>query len=277
MKVSLIVAVYKDIEALSLIVESLKQQTYKNFELVVAEDNDSPEMRAYIDSIRGITVTHVFQEDISVRKSRSQNNGIVKSTGEYLIFIDGDCIPYSTFIERHVQLAEEGCVISGRRVNLGPKYAALLRKGLLSPLELEKTFLFRYPLIASDALEKHTEAGFSIDPHGLLYTLFFRHRKSNTSILGCNFSCFKKDMMAINGFDEGYGSSPLSDDTDLQWRLEGLGLKIKSCKNIANVFHLYHTRKASQSDPETIEALWTRFHQNKAEKRFVCEIGLNTH
>ena len=32
MKVSVIIAVYKDVEALELIIESLKNQTYKNFE-----------------------------------------------------------------------------------------------------------------------------------------------------------------------------------------------------------------------------------------------------
>ncbi len=277
MKVSLIVAVYKDIQALSLIVEALKTQTYKNFELVVAEDNDSPEMRAHVESIVGIEVQHTYQDDLGVRKSRSQNNGILKSTGEYLIFIDGDCIPYSTFIERHVQLSEEECVISGRRVNLGPRYSAKLRKSSLPPLELEKSFLYRYPLIAFDSLERHTEAGFSIDPKGWIYKRFFRDRKSNTSILGCNFSCFKKDMVAINGFDEGYGSSPLSDDTDLQWRFEGYGLKIKSCKNVANVFHLYHPRTTNKSNPDTVEALWQRFYRNKADNRFICESGLNTH
>ena len=40
MLVSVIVAVYKDIEALELIMKSLNYQTYRNFELVVAEDGE---------------------------------------------------------------------------------------------------------------------------------------------------------------------------------------------------------------------------------------------
>lgn len=35
MKVSIIIAVYKDIESLNLIIEALKTQTYKNFEVIV--------------------------------------------------------------------------------------------------------------------------------------------------------------------------------------------------------------------------------------------------
>jgi glycosyltransferase involved in cell wall biosynthesis len=106
LKVSLIVAVYKNVDALRLIIEALKLQTYKNFEVVIVEDCEDSNMEQYINSIEGLQVIHTTQEDIGLRKARSQNNGIIASTGEYLIFIDGDCIPYTTFIENHVKLAE---------------------------------------------------------------------------------------------------------------------------------------------------------------------------
>ena len=99
MKVSVIVAVYKDVEALELIIESLKNQTYKNFEVIIAEDGQDEKMQAFIKSIKDLDIKHATQEDIGVRKSKSQNNGIKTSSGEYLIFIDGDCILYSDFIE----------------------------------------------------------------------------------------------------------------------------------------------------------------------------------
>ncbi len=47
-KVSAIIAVYKDIQALELILESLVYQTYKNFEAVVAEDGESDIMKQFI-------------------------------------------------------------------------------------------------------------------------------------------------------------------------------------------------------------------------------------
>ena len=51
MKVSVIIAVYKDVEALELIIESLKNQTYKNFEVIIAEDGQDEKMQAFIKSI----------------------------------------------------------------------------------------------------------------------------------------------------------------------------------------------------------------------------------
>jgi cellulose synthase/poly-beta-1,6-N-acetylglucosamine synthase-like glycosyltransferase len=61
-------------------------------------------MREYVASITDLDVKHTTQEDIGIRKARSQNNGIIVSSGDYLIFIDGDCVPYTTFVEAHVAL-----------------------------------------------------------------------------------------------------------------------------------------------------------------------------
>ncbi|PKN14381.1 MAG: glycosyl transferase family 2, partial [Deltaproteobacteria bacterium HGW-Deltaproteobacteria-24] len=111
MKVSVIIAVYKDVQALELIIESLKQQTYKNFEVIIAEDGQDEHMKAFVDSITSLEVKHTTQEDLGIRKTRSLNNGIIASSGKFLIFIDGDCIPYSTFIESYVILSEENCIL----------------------------------------------------------------------------------------------------------------------------------------------------------------------
>ncbi|MDF1878458.1 glycosyltransferase [Sulfurimonas sp. SAG-AH-194-C20] len=264
LKVSLVVAVYKDIEALKLIVENLKLQTYKNFELIVAEDGESSDMREYIESLKEISfhIIHATQEDNGIRKSMSQNNAIRVSTGKYLIFIDGDCIPYSTFIEYHVKLAENKYFLGGKRVNLGPKYSAMLRSNKLLALDLEKNFFIKYFNIKKDALEKHSEEGFSFAPNSLIYNLFLKNRKKKLALVGCNFSCFKEDMLKINGFNEELGDAAVASDTDIQWRLEAIGLKVKSCKFVANEFHLYHKRSSSQARGNTELYMYNKNHNN---------------
>lgn len=275
MKVSVIIAVYKDVEALELIIESLKNQTYKNFEVVIAEDGQDEKMQAFIKSIKDLDIKHTTQEDIGIRKTRSLNNGIIASEGEFLIFIDGDCIPYSTFIESYVKISQDGFIISGRRVNLGPKYSKKLRNKIISPLELEKTFLLRYIFISQDCKEGHSEDGFYFSPDGWIYNKFIKNRKASTSILGCNYACFKKDIIAINGYDEGYGETAIGDDTDLEWRFKALGCKIKSAKNVANVFHLYHSR-SFRNRIDTNKYLEI-FKENKLNNKFICTFGLSSH
>lgn len=271
MRVSVIIAVYKDVESLALILHALERQTYKNFEVIVAEDGENSEMRTFVASIGGLDVKHTTQEDIGVRKARSQNNGILASSGEYLIFIDGDCIPYSTFVEAHAILAQQRVVLSGRRVNLSEPLTRKIKKRELDVLDIEKR-LYRYIGLAFEKNSKY-EYGIYLSPTGWLYPLLSKLRKRNTSILGCNFSCFREDMIAINGFDEGYGETSLSDDTDLDWRFRAYGLEIKSCKNVANMFHLWHPYNERDIGP----FYWNKMVENQKENRFVCEKGLNDH
>jgi len=274
LKVSLIVAFYKDLEALELIFNALRQQTYKNFEVVIAEDDNSPETKTFLEKHNDLDIVHVAHPDIGRTKPIAQNNAILASTGDYLIFIDGDCIPYSTFIDSHATLSEKGKILSGRRVNLGPKISARLRKGKLSSLTLEKLYLIYYPLLILDGAS-HIEQGIFLNPSGKLYSLR-QKRKSNLSMLGCNFSCFKSDMLDIDGFDESYGESAVPDDTDLQWRFEALGLQMKSSKLAANIFHLHHYRAPErylgQMGPEL-----ERMLERKKTGDYRAVTGLNSH
>ena len=272
MKVSIIIAVYKDIAALNLIIEALKTQTYKNFEVIVAEDNNSQEMREYVASIQDLDVKHTSQEDIGVRKSRSQNNGILKSCGEYLIFLDGDIIPYSTFVAGHVALAKKGRVLAGRRVNLNAELTKKFRDATLLPLRLEKLYFILGFKLMFDRNARF-EQGVYVAPNSFFYNAFLANRKRNTSLIGCNFSCFREDMVTINGFDESYGESSLPDDMDLDWRFRAYGLSLHSCKNSANTFHLYHKK---QNNPTSKEQ-WAKFNKNKEEKKYICQVGLSGH
>jgi len=275
MKVTIIIAVYKDVEALKLIIEALRHQTYRDFEVVIVEDGEDPHMKEYIESIEDFSIKHTTQEDLGIRKTRSLNNGIIKSSGEFLIFIDGDCVPYSTFVEYYVKLAEDGYVLSGRRVNLGPKYSKKLRDKELSAFKLEKTFLLRYPFVAKDAVERHSEDGFCFSPDGWVYNTFIKNRKASTAILGCNYACFKKDIVAINGYDEAYKDTAVGDDTDLEWRFKAIGLRLKSAKYVANVFHLYHPR----SIREKISSDWALglMAEKKKNNQFKCDQGIDKH
>jgi glycosyltransferase involved in cell wall biosynthesis len=271
MRASVIIAVYKDIESLSLIITALKRQTYKNFEVIIAEDGENPQMREYIVSITDLDVKHTTQEDIGIRKARSQNNGIIASSGDYLIFIDGDCVPYTTFVEAHVALAASKTVLSGRRVNLSETLTQKIKAGILDIIDIEKR-LYKYIALAFEKNSKY-EYGVYLSPMGWFYPLLSKLRKRNTSILGCNFSCFRDDMITLNGFDEGYGETSLSDDTDLDWRFRAYGLEIKSCKNVANQFHLWH--KYNERDIGSF--YWEKMVENKANNRFKALVGISQH
>jgi GT2 family glycosyltransferase len=111
-----------------------------------------------------------------------------------------------------------------------------------------------------------------LNPKSFLFKII-SSRNISVSILGCNFSCFKKDMVAINGFDESYGETAIPDDMDWEWRFEASGVKLKSCKNVAIIYHLDH-KIHDRGNPTTYLKL---MYERKKNKQFICEEGLNTH
>ncbi|MBL4706832.1 MAG: glycosyltransferase [Flavobacteriales bacterium] len=274
MKVSVIIAVYKDVEALHLILKSLATQTYKDFEVVIAEDGNSSEIKDflgfYLDTF-GFKIVHTSQNDKGVRKSRSQNNGIRAASGNYLIFIDGDCLLYSNFIENHLLLSGKKYIVTGRRVNVGPIYSSLLRKKSISSQWLEKNFFRKYFAIKDDAKkERHTEEGFSIKPNGLVHKLMKTIRKKPFPLLGCNMSMYKAVILDINGFDANLGNLAIASDTDLEWRFRGLGYVVISAKFMANQFHLYHERKEFEYNRGNDNLM----NKNKSNKIYRCRNGI---
>lgn len=239
---TVIISVYKDIEALERILDSLNSQSSDNFNILVSEDCEFPEMKAFLEGYESrIEIRHIHQEDDGWRKNIALNSAIRNAQGEYLIFLDGDIVPYKNFIENHLKLAEEKRFLSGRRVELGPFFSHLVRKKYLSYRVLEKLYLFFYLFLALDK-GRHLEEGIYLGIDTFLEKKVNGKKESKMMLVGCNFSCWKKDLETINGFDEDYTSPSVGEDRDLEWRFDHFGIHYRSVRYIANTFHLYHTR-----------------------------------
>ena len=267
--VSVIVPTYRDVEALDLILEALSRQTYRHFEVVIAEDDESPELRQYLSQMPyALNIKHVTHPDEGNRKAVVMNKALPECSGEYIIFIDGDTIPFSTFVQSHVLLSEPRTVLCGRRVNLGEAVSNDLRRRRVSAKELERHFLRRIVYLHRGGT-KHYEQGLRLHPLVPANRIVNRF-DDNIHILGSNFSCWREDIFAINGFDEAIvGGS--KDDVDLEWRFVDSGCRLKSCKYAANLFHLDHPR----SDRTAEEAIAKRqMEANRRAGKYVCDKGI---
>ena len=270
MKVSLIIPTYKDPVALKLILDALKCQTYKNFEVIVAEDDNAVETKILLEGYNAwFNIKHYSHDDIGNRKPKAVNSSIGMSEGEYIIFIDGDTIPFSTFISSHVFFSSPGRGLCGRRVNLGKKVSDDLRGKKITALQLEKKFLISAPYLLSDNI-RHYEQGLYFGPSNIVGN-FLRKIDKNIHIVASNFSCYKSDLLKVNGIDEDLPFAPSRDDTDLEWRLEAIGVELSSVKYSANLFHLHHTRSdRSEEDKKNREII--KFKQKN--NLFRCENGI---
>jgi len=268
MKVSVIVAIYKDIEALELILDSLYKQTYQGkYEVIVAEDGKDQTVKDFIDSLNYPHLIHTTQEDEGWRKNKSLNNAIRHSSGDLLIFLDGDCIPYSQLIENYVKLKEDKTVLCGRRVELGPKISAKIRQKKLHINELENSYLRKLlPLYLDNT--KHYEEGIVFNK--FLYDI--KYKNKNSHIIGCNFALNREDIYSINGFNEDYHSAAVGEDTDIEYRLSNMGCKMKPARNLCNIVHLYHKVSYSADAHAASSKIFT---DTKEKNEIFCKNGLD--
>ena len=112
--VSVIISVYSDLEALILIIDALLSQTHIPDEIIISEDAEHTHIKEYVEQLNNKKIIHLSQKDEGWRKERALNNAIKASTSDYLIFIDGDCVPFSSFVKAHLELCEPNAALCGR-------------------------------------------------------------------------------------------------------------------------------------------------------------------
>lgn len=249
MRSSLIISVYKDTNSLRAVLDGLRFQTEKNFEIIISEDGESKEMGEFVSGYHfGNDFRHLTQPDVGWRKNQALNNAIRQASSDYLIFIDGDCVLHPHFIENHHRFARPERILAGKRVKLGPTYSAMLRNEIGSLPEFVKKIERQAGKVKKDGARFYEEA-FYVNSDGWLG--FLPRLRKMTQLKGCNMSFYRQAIEAINGFDEDYILPAIGEDIDLTWRFQGLGFHLFSLRNLAVQYHLYHKENwTDQSENE---------------------------
>lgn len=256
MKTTIIIAYYKRLPFLDLILQSLANQSEQDFEVVIAEDDNDVSTLEFLKKQRtkySFPIEHVSHENAGFRKNRILNKAILKAKSDYLIFVDGDCVLHKHFVKEHLKNISEKMALFGRRLMLSEK---LTNKSLKENTLKHLTF---FNFITTKC--KILEAG--------IYLPFISTKK-NYGILGCHWSAHKEDLMAINGYDEDYILAGIGEDVDIEWRMKESGIKFKSLKFKAIQYHLNHALNYT-SDAENIELL----KEKKKLGHIVCLNGIS--
>lgn len=238
LKTSVIISFYNRIDYLRLVLAGFERQTFRNYEIIIADDGSKEEAVEEIEKLSRKTsfpLIHIWHEDNGFRKNKILNRAILSSNSEYLIFIDGDCVPHREFVNEHISLCAPKKCLTGRRVNLSEKFTQKLNEEKVRKGYLENSL----HLMIIDGLfgkSDYVERGFYVKNKFLRKYLNNKKR----GLLGCNFSLHKEDILAINGFDERYELPSIGEDSDVQFRLGLIGVDIVSISNIAVQYHLYH-------------------------------------
>ena len=258
MKVSLLISTYNWPEALQLVLLSVINQTQNPYEILIADDGSSEETKNLIESFKKITVIpihHFWHEDKGFRKAIILNKAIATAEGEYIIQVDGDCILHKDFVRDHKVLAQSNVYLFGSRVNIQEKFLPKLfasqkiKFGFFDKGIKKRTRNLRVPALSS---------------------LYKTSDKMSDKMRGCNVSFWKKDVIAVNGYNEefeGWGR----EDSELIIRMMHNGVLGRRLRYRGIVYHIWHKVK-DQSRFETNDSL-----QEKAiaKKSKWCENGID--
>ncbi|MDO4790133.1 MAG: glycosyltransferase family 2 protein [Porphyromonas sp.] len=235
--VAILLSTYNWPRALELVLEALFTQTRRPNEIVIADDGSKADTRELIERMKAkapkeIDIKHVWHEDLGFRKGIILNQGMAVMTSEYIIELDGDCIPERHFVEDHLRVAREGAYVAGSRVMLSSEGSATIQeKGL------QKSLLKRFANSANA-----WRAPF-------FQNILAPYYKQNNLLAnrGCNIGFWRKDILTVNGYDESYTGWG-HEDIDLIYRMRNAGLKKRFLKLGGVVYHLYHKEEDRSKD-----------------------------
>lgn len=255
-KFTLLIATYNWPQALDLVLKSVLAQSALPHEIIIADDGSSADTAALIAGYKNqipVPLHHEWHEDKGFRKTIILNRAVKKATGDYIIQVDGDIILHRHFIKDHMNNAAPGYFIKGSRGRLTKEKSAQV---------LRSKNIYILPLAPG------VKSTINATRLPVLSKLFYGKPAYSRNVKGCNFAVWKKDFIAVNGYNndlQGWGH----EDIELAARLVNNGTRHRQLKMTAVCFHIYH---ALQSRKEQ-ESNYHIYVSTVEEKIITCKNG----
>lgn len=268
---SVILAFYNDLPLLRTVLDALQDQYTGQFEVLIADDGSRPEV---VNELKALLPTyryecrHLWHPDHGFRKVIVMNQAVLAAKTNHLIFMDADCVPQMHFVNDHLRHLQPGIYQAGRRIDAFYEGLAQLKGGTAS--RLFGRHWQRFFLWSAQGKARNIEKGIRLP-----YTLARRLPQGRPwSLVGCNFSVCKSDLLAVNGFDERADVQWGAEDSDIDRRLLRAGLRRVNLRYQATMIHF----DASYFKRPSMEALPRKglgiFDQALAENRAWSRYGI---
>jgi glycosyltransferase involved in cell wall biosynthesis len=234
--VSIIISFYERLTHLKCCLDSLIHCAGDFAEVIIADDGSS---QPTVEALKAIIPTypfpivHAWQPKDGFRLSASRNNGIRKSSGSYLIFLDCDFAVLPGAIRSHLEHARPGRFLAGLCKYLPEEPTRGLMGQSITPKALENL----YAMLPEHPISREHWKFFR-------YSLLIRLHLASARKQRCSshFSIHRQDLEAINGYDEnfvGWGG----EDEDISLRMVRAGFMGYPVINNARVLHLWHPQE----------------------------------
>lgn len=262
--VSIILSSFNQPNTLRLALESLDRQIERDFEVVIADDGSDGDTLELVEEFSGrvpFDVAFETEPHDGFRKARALNRGVRRSRGEYLLFLDGDCLAPAVWIARHLEALRRGADYSVA----GYVYLSLEASRRIT---VERVREGSFETLITPAQRRW------FGRRHLLQRYYQLVRKTTKPrILGGNWAVRRAALEAINGFDEMYDGFS-KEDSDARNRLNTGGFRPASLWHRNWVFHLDHDLDPRRTRPDVIRRRADKAYYNSRKKTVRCAHGL---
>lgn len=209
--ISVITSTYKRPELLKRAIQSVINQSYQSFEMIIVNDDPDTETKSVVESFNDKRLTYIAMGGKFGCDTRPKNRGIQSSTGEYIAFLDDD----SAYRPDHLQ-------------------------ALVRALETSKDV----DVVYGDRWIYEGEKSISIGIfHEFDPFLMMRRNYIDTS----DVLIRREAIIAVGGFDEKYKKYV---DWNLWVRMMKAGYRFKRVPLVLTDYHVYPHSKSNRKEDE---------------------------
>ena len=255
LRATLIVSTYDRPDSLERVLGSIARQSCLPHEIFIVDQSEDPATSGVVklwSSRLSVTLQRFSAPNPGSRSFSSALNCAVQAArGDYLIFVEGDCLLHRSFISDHLAHAAAGAFVQGRRAGVRARYVRRVSTQSFHPWIW---FLQRRAYGLHEGIRR---------PWPAVRLNDFRrvHR--------CNFAAWREDLWRVNGFNTAFDERGC-EVIELAERLRNAGLTLKVITGQAIVYHLDHRRTARYHTHVNENVL----DRTRREKLMRCERGL---
>ena len=229
--VSILVNTFRKPRHLALVLESIALQRCAGtrLEVIVSDDGSADGTERVVRSFAasaGFPVRFTSQPHDGFRLARVRNEAARLARGDYLLFLDGDCMIPRHHVAAHLARRRRGTALLG--------YCARLTEGASRGLVPENLAVTNLAALVPPA-ERRSLAR---RRRKAWWHAAIRH-PTKPRLAGGDFGVWRDEFVAVNGFDErfvGWGQ----EDDDLGLRLRAAGVRLESILDRTCSLHVWH-------------------------------------
>jgi glycosyltransferase involved in cell wall biosynthesis len=235
MNVGVVITTYNHPAWLEKIFWGYLAQNDQDFTLIIADDGSKAATKEVIEKYATqLKIEHVWHEDIGFRKTKILNDAIKQTECDYLIFTDHDCLPRRDFIETHKKYAQEDLLLSAGYYKLTMPVSLKISRE-----DIESQNAFDYHWLVKHGQTKSLKS-IKLRVKGKWARFMDRITTTKATWNGANSSTYKKNIVAVNGFNEDMTYGGL--DREMGERMMNNGITGKQIRHQAICLHLDHKR-----------------------------------